>query len=299
MEFMREFPDDEACLNYLWRSRYAPDGEHAFCKRCEKVRSFKRYKGKRQRQVWTCTSCSLQVSPTAETIYAKSSTSLHLWFYAIFIMTSTRCGVSAKQLERELGVTYKTAWRMFNLIRNRLMEQDYNGPLGGEVEADETFVGGRLRHGDSVRLKREGKNTIGPSSKKREVVFAVTERGGRVVALHVASRYAMTLRKHLRANVKPYSSVYTDDYIGYKGIDRLYQHATVNHSASVYVDGHVHTQTVEGFFSTLKGGIRGVYHSVSPKWLQGYLNEYAWRYNHRSDTEAMFRLLLSRSAMPR
>src|SRR4051794_6022337 len=148
MEFMREFPDDEACLNHLWRSRYARDGEHAYCPRCATARTFRRYHGARQRQVWTCTSCSFQLSPTAGTIFHKSSTSLHLWFYAMWIMTSTRCGVSAKQLERELGVTYKTAWRMFNLIRNRLMAQDYQGPLSGEVEADETWVGGKLREGE-------------------------------------------------------------------------------------------------------------------------------------------------------
>ena len=124
MEFMREFPDDAACMEHLWRSRFAPDGEHAFCERCAKVRPFKRYGNKtRPRHVYTCTACSLQISPTAGTIFHKSSTSLHLWFYAIWLITSTRCGISAKQLERELGVTYKTAWRMFNLIRNRLIER--------------------------------------------------------------------------------------------------------------------------------------------------------------------------------
>ena len=119
MEFFREFPDDEACLTYLWRSKHAPDGEHAYCDRCGTVRSFHRYKTNPPTQTWTCTSCTKKISPTAGTIFHKSSTSLHLWFYAMWIMTSTRCGVSAKQLERELGVTYKTAWRMFNLIRNK------------------------------------------------------------------------------------------------------------------------------------------------------------------------------------
>ena len=157
MEFMREFPDDAACLEHLWRSRFAADGEHAHCPRCDKVRSFRRYhqpdKGKtRVRQVWTCTSCSLQLSPTAGTIFHKSSTSLHLWFYAIWLITSTRCGISAKQLERELGVTYKTAWRMFNLIRNKLMVQD-GDLLSGDVEADETLIGGKMRNPD--RRKRE------------------------------------------------------------------------------------------------------------------------------------------------
>ena len=124
VEFCRDFPHDEACLQWLWRQRYSQDGEHAFCERCEQERAFHRYTAKQQRQDWTCTACGLHVHPTAGTIFHKSSTSLHLWFYAMYLMTSTRCGISAKQLERELGVTYKTAWRMFNLIRNELMGQD-------------------------------------------------------------------------------------------------------------------------------------------------------------------------------
>jgi transposase len=125
MEFFREFPDDEACLQWLWRNKHSPDGEHAYCERCGTARTFHRYVTNPPTQTWTCTSCTKKISPTAGTIFHKSSTSLHLWFYAMWIMTSTRCGVSAKQLERELGVTYKTAWRMFNLIRNKLMDQDY------------------------------------------------------------------------------------------------------------------------------------------------------------------------------
>src|SRR2546429_8278901 len=131
MEFMREFPDDEACLAYLWKARYAPDGTHARCPRCEAKRAFRRYETGQQRQSWTCTACGHHLHPTAGTIFHKSSTSLHLWFYAMYIMASTRCGISAKQLERELGVRYKTAWRMFNKIRNYLMTDD-GGLLTGE-----------------------------------------------------------------------------------------------------------------------------------------------------------------------
>ena len=133
MEFVERFPDDESCLQYLWTTRYAPDGEHAACPKCGVERSFKRYETAQQRQSWTCTTCGTHLHPTAGTIFHKSSTSLHLWFYAMWLITSTRWGVSAKQLERELGVTYKTAWRMFNKIRNELMNQDGDGPLSGEV----------------------------------------------------------------------------------------------------------------------------------------------------------------------
>jgi len=297
MEFIREFPDDDTCLNWLWRKRYSPDGEHAYCPRCQTARTFRRYNGKRQRQVWTCTSCTQQLAPTAGTIFHKSSTSLHLWFYAMWIMTSTRCGVSAKQLERELGVTYKTAWRMFNLIRNRLMEQDYQGPLSGEVEADETWIGGKMREVEKRRARAEGKAERGQYVKHRETVFGMVERNGRVIALHVPSRYGYTIRTKIRDHVEVGCSLYTDDFRGYEGLERRYDHHTINHSLRIYARGDVHTQTVEGFFALLKNGIRGVYHQVSPKWLQGYVNEYVWRYNHRDDEAAQFKTLLLRATV--
>src|ERR1700730_17961138 len=145
MEFMVEFPDDEACLVWLWHNRFSPDGTTAECPKCDKAQSFARYSTSQQRQSWTCTACGHHIHPTAGTIFHKSSTSLHLWFYAMYLMTSTRCGISAKQLERELGVTYKTAWRMFHLIRNELMTQDDDDKLTKRVEMDETYVGGKPR----------------------------------------------------------------------------------------------------------------------------------------------------------
>lgn len=243
-EFMREYPDDRACLDWLWRARYAPDGHTAYCPECEKTRRFHRVK---DRPAYDCDTCAHHLHPTAGTIFHKSSTSLHLWFYAIWLITSTRCGVSAKQLERELGVTYKTAWRMFNLIRTELMTQD-DGSLRGDVEADETWVGGKMRATDSRRVEREGGSGYGPHVKKREVVFGMVERGGRVVALTVPSRYGYTLRKNLADTVVQGSTVYTDDYIGYSGIDRRYGHHRIHHTERVYVQGDVHTQTIEGFF---------------------------------------------------
>src|SRR5581483_8031005 len=131
VEFMADFPDDESCLVWLWEQRYNLGEDKAHCERCGEIRQFKRYTAKQQRQDWTCTACGLHVHPTAGTIFHKSSTSLQLWFYAMYLMTSTRCGISAKQLERELGVTYKTAWRMFHLMRNQLMTQD-DETLSGE-----------------------------------------------------------------------------------------------------------------------------------------------------------------------
>lgn len=137
MEFMREFPDDAACLDWLWRERYAPDGHTAHCPKCDRERRFHRVKS---RPSYSCDTCGKHLHPMSGTIYERSATSLHLWFYAQYLMTSTRCAVSAKHLERELGVGYKTAWRMANLIRNKLMSQDDEPPLSGDVEVDETFL---------------------------------------------------------------------------------------------------------------------------------------------------------------
>src|SRR5437870_3534151 len=143
MEFMRDFPDDATCLDWLWRNRCSKDGENAYCPKCKDSRRFVKYATDQRRQSWTCTTCGKHVHPTAGTIFHKSATSLQLWFYAMYLMTSTRCGISAKQLERELGVTYKTAWRMFTLIRNELMTQD-DDPLSGAVEMDEDRKSTRL-----------------------------------------------------------------------------------------------------------------------------------------------------------
>lgn len=296
MEFMAEFPDDAACLDWLWRNRFAPDGSEAHCPKCEAPKAFKRYETGQQRQSWTCTACGHHLHPTAGTIFHKSSTSLHLWFYAMYLMTSTRCGISAKQLERELGVTYKTAWRMAYLIRNKLMAQDA-GPLqGGEpVEMDETYVGGRRRprYTGEVRTGRPG-----PDDKEKTPVFGMVQRRGRVVALATPSVKSATLLPIVQERILPGTMIYSDEFRGYDPLTQMgYSHQRIRHSARVYVAGDVHTNTMEGFWSLVKRGIDGVYHSVSKKHLQGYLNEYVWRYNQRFEGRGRFQLLLLRSTL--
>jgi transposase-like protein len=295
MEFMREFPDDETCLRHIWRERFAPDGEHAYCDRCEADRVFKRYATAQKRPAWFCRACGFRIHPLKGTIFEGSSTSLQLWFYAIYLITSTRCGISAKHLERELGVTYKTAWRMFNKIRNQLMDERDGEQLSGEVEADETFVGGRIRESERRARIKAGLPPRGPATKPRPVVFGAVERGGRVrVTIIGKSRSAVNASRALREFVLPDAMVFTDDWAGYDPLHRLgyRRHRRINHSARVYVDGDCHTQTIEGFFGLFKTGVRGAHHSVSYKWLQGYLNEWAWRYNRRESATPMFRDLL-------
>jgi len=273
MEFMHQFPDDETCLQWLWRRLDSTDGEHTHCPKCGETRKFHRVAS---RPSYSCDVCGHHIHPTAGTIFHKSSTSLHLWFYAIFLMSSTRCGISAKQLERELGVTYKTAWRMFHLIRNMLMEQD-DEPLSGDIEMDETYVGGYR------------KSAKGRKPAPKSTVFGMVERRGRVSAHVVADASMPSLYPYIGKTIANGSRVFTDEHQTYMNMPKArFAHEAVNHRSGVFVDGDVHTQTIDNFWSLVKNGITGVYHNVSPQHLQGYLNEYVYRYNHRDDLTPMF-----------
>ncbi len=303
MEFMREFPNDAACLDYLWRTRYAEDGEHAECPKCQEVRSFKRYETKQQRQSWTCTACGRHIHPTAGTIFHKSSTSLHLWFYAIYLVSSSKCGIAAKQLERELGVNYKTALRMLHKIRAELMEQDYQGPLSGEVEVDSAYVGGQLHMGEKKRLWATGEWNHGAATKDRAMIFAAVERKGKLRASVVGTSRTQLdasarIKEDLHEFVLPGSLVFSDDWGGYNAIEKAgrYTFRRIRHTQRIYVEGTTHTNTVEGFFGHFKTDLRGTHHSVSKRWLPGYLNEWVWKWNHRDDDRAMFRSLLDNVA---
>jgi transposase-like protein len=293
-EFLREFPDDETCLEYLWRERHSDDGEHAYCPKCEQERSFKRYATKQQRQSWTCTGCGHHIHPTAGTIFAKSSRPLTDWFYVMYLVSSSRCGIAAKQVERELGCNYKTAWRMLNRVRNELMGQDGEPPLSGEVEADESFFGGKLRESERSKLRAQGIGNRGPATKPRPVIFGAVERGGRIKAGVVGQkRRGREVRAMLHEFVLPSSIVFTDEWSGYDPIRKTYKvHRRIRHKQRIYVSGDVHTQTIEGFFGHFKTDVRGTHHSISAKWLGSYLNEWVWKWNRRKDDVAMFRQLL-------
>jgi len=289
MEFAREFPDDAACLEHLWRSRFSADGSHADCPKCKRERKFHRVAS---RPSWSCDTCGHHIHPTAGTIFHKSATSLQLWFYVMYVMTSTRCGVSAKAIEREIGVGYKTAWRMCNLIRTHLMEQDDTYQLTGEVEADESAYGGKPRASATRGMTMPQAQTYAKSRKAG--IMAMVERGGKVRAYAQPRAGAL---ESVSRHVDTAAVVYTDEWAGYRKLkDTHPNHLTIRHADRVYASGDVHTQTIEGFFGNVKNGIAGNYHGVSVKWLQSYLNEYAWRYNHRSDERAMFVELVRRSA---
>ncbi len=295
MEFMKEFPDDDACLEFLWRNRYSQDGIHAQCPKCKTEREFKRYEHSQQRQAWTCQACGKHIAPTAGTIFHKSSTSLHLWFYAMYLMASTRCGISAKQLERELGVTYKTAWRIAHQIRHELMAEEFETfDTGAPIEIDEAYIGGRRRgRKGSVAGRPSGETHYAP-------VFGMLQRGGKVVVTTVENAKRVSLQPHILERILPASTVYTDEWRAYDFLGKAgYNHTRVNHTEKVYVSGDCHTNTIEGFWSLTKRGIGGVYHSVSKKHLQDYQSEYAWRYNRRNEKTLHFEALLLRATLPR
>ena len=274
-DFERQFPTDDACLEFLEKSRW-PKG--IFCGKCQRVTTHYRIAG---RKVYSCEFCGSHVSPTAGTIFHKSDTPLRFWFHAIFLMSSTKTGISAKQLQRELGVTYKTAWRMFKQIR-KLMAEGVN-PLTGQVEVDETYIGG----------KRAGKRGRGASGKS--IVLGMVERNGNAVARVVPNVKARTLLPMIEQRVAKENKtiVFTDELPSYNHVERLgYAHEIVQHAAKQYVCGVAHVNTVESLWSTIKRGIDGVNHSVSPLYLQSYLDSYVYRYNHRKDEQAMFLSLL-------
>jgi transposase-like protein len=210
MEFMQAFPDDAACLDRLWRDRFAPDGHHARCPRCERERKFHRTK---TRAAYTCDTCGLHVHPQKGTIFERSSTSLHLWFYAMYLMASSRCGISAKQMERELGVTYKQAHKMMKRIRT-LMGDD-GTPLSGDVEIDETSWGGKPRkpHGTErhLALTPEQRRAAAAFREAKPTVLGMVERQGRVRARVIASRHGAPLSGAVLANVNPDSIIFTDE----------------------------------------------------------------------------------------
>ena len=278
-DFEREFPNDDVCLEWLKNYLY-PDG--ILCKICERVTPHHKVKS---RKSYSCDYCGHHVHPTADTIYHKSSTPLRQWFLAIYIMASTRCGISAKQLERELGVTYKTAWRMFKQIRSMLADEN-SAPLSGRVEVDETYVGGRPRYNSP-------KNKRGRGAKSKTPVVGAVERGGRVKTQVIEKAEGKVLMPFIRENIKEESHVYTDEWQAYWAVHyNNYTHHSIPHAKKVWAKGHIHTNTVEGFWMLVKSGIRGVYHGVGKHYLQTYLNEYSFRYNRRHDETPMFRSFL-------
>ena len=267
-DFNKQFKNDAACLEFIYQQRY-PEG--AICQTCGKKDHFHPVEGRRS---YVCM-CGTQIYPTVGTIFHKSPTSLKTWFFAMFLMTCSKNGVSAKELERQLGVTYKCAWRMAHQIRQLLKEERIE--LRGTVETDETWVGGRR-----IGAGRGSKIDKTP-------VAGMLERGGSIVAKVVEGVGTKDLLPNIEKHVMPQSLIISDELNVYRRLKHLdFKHEVVCHRKSEYVRGIFHTNSIEGFWSQLKRSINGTFHHVSRKHLQKYVSEFSYRYNRRKSETPMF-----------
>ncbi len=282
-DFDRDFPTDDACLEWLKNARW-PEGIH--CDKCGKITKHYRITG---RPVYSCEFCGSHVYPMAGTIFEDTKFDhLRLWFKAVAYMSVTRCGISSRQLSRDIGVTVKTGYRMWKQIRSVLNEEIK--PLSNEVEMDETYIGGTAGNMHSAKRKKlSGRGTSG-----KIPVWGAVERKGNVIAATVPNVDGVTLLPHIREHVIPTTTVCTDEAGGYYHLkDNGYDHKVIRHNERVYVIGNVHTNTIEGFWSQLKRSIDGTYHHVTAEHLQEYIDEYSFRYNHRKDEKPMFISMLN------
>ncbi len=280
-QFQDRFPTEESCLDHLFQVRYGSDFE---CPKCDRPAKYSRVKARRAYQ---CNWCAHQLYPTAGTPFDRTRTSLRDWFYVMFLFTTTRNGVAAKRVERELGVTYKTAWRICHEIRKYMASLDSDDPLGGPgciVQVDETHIGGYIS-------AREGK----PLSNKT-TVLGMLENGGELITRVVPDTKRGALLPHITAHILPGTDIHTDEKRSYNPLPlRGYRHQTVNHKAGEYVSATGCTvNAIEGFWSQLKRGINGTHIHVSGKHLPKYLGEFEYRWNMRQVPHLMLdRMLFS------
>jgi transposase-like protein len=290
-DFNKEFPNDDACLEYVKENRFP--GGITECDKCGVERKHHRVGN---RTAYACDYCGNHIYPLAGTIFQKTTTPLKVWFYAMYLMGSTRCGISAKQIQRETGVTYKTAWRIFKQVRSLLSDGDDMRLEGPTVEIDEMYYGGVQKFGRGRKLRGDT-NKI--------PVVAIVQRHGKVMARVMPEVNQETMGAFIEKHVTPGSTVYTDEHGIYRRVGFLrdkngkhlaYRHRTIRHKGGVYVRGDIHTNSVEGLWSLIKRGISGVYHQVSPEYLQTYLNEFCFRYNRRFDGNLQFKSIVKRAS---
>lgn len=278
-QFNLQYPDDSACLQEIFKQRY--DGIDK-CPACGKPFSFYRVKG---RKCFACAYCGHQLHPLADTIFHKSSTSLRNWFYVIFLFSASKNGVSAKELERQLGVTYKTAWRMAKQIRVLFIET-CKSQLNGVIEIDETFIGGKERnkHADKRTLGTQGRNT-----KTKSAVLGVLQRQGAVRAKVINKVNHSNVMPFIRSNIDILAKIKTDEAHTYANLPKYgFNHSAIQHNRGIYKRGTTHTNTIEGFWSQLKRSINGT----------TYVNEFAYRYNRRNQVNPLFLPLCEQAAQP-
>lgn len=267
------FHNEAAAERHIELSRW-PDDEPV-CPHCGSTH-VTRMGGKTQAGMFLCNDCRDKFTVRTGTVMERSHVPLHKWLLATHLLASSKKGISASQIARNIGVTYKTAWFLCHRIREAMNQP--SGPLGGDpkrvVEADETFVGGKTRNRKSKKVA------------DKKIVVTLVERGGHARSFHVANIHAATLRPLLFQNADRLSTLMTDEMIGYKKVgEQFWQHQTVNHSALEYARGNWHTNTAENFFSIFKRGVIGTYHHLSAAHMHRYCAEFDFRYNTRQMTD--------------
>jgi len=282
------FPSNDDCIAHIEKVRW---GNNPYCPYCKSFKVTQMAKQKRHH----CNNCNTSFSVTVGTIFHHTHLPLQKWFLGIVIILNAKKGLSARQLGRDLNINKDTAWRMAMKIRNAMTQQEQRTLLTGIVEADETFIGGKPRKGGPKGGNGKEKLKRGRGTKKTPVVGLV-ERGGKVKAKAFRNKpltvknLSMLVRENVDIND---ATLFTDQYKGYLGIKRMMAHKTIDHSVW-YVDGEVHTNTIESFWALLKRGIIGQYHKVSLRYLPKYIDEFCYRWNHRED-DCLFTSTLKRA----
>lgn len=290
-EFRAQYPNDDVCLDKIFQLRYTI---MPCCPRCSQQTTFKRITGRR---CYQCSDkdCQYQLYPTAGTVFEKTRTSLSSMFYIIYLMTSTRNGVAAKEIERQLGVTYKCAWRLGHRIRQLMKLGDQM--LSGIVEVDETWIGGAGKNKHKIQRQRFNYNAKGLKSPNKIGVFAMLERNGVVVSKVIEEATGAVIRPILASNIVEGTKVVTDSHNAYNGLKLYFNHTVVDHKNDEFVKGSKHTNTIEGCFSHLKRMLGGTHIKVSRKHLQKYADEHCFRYTYRHHGQQMFNLIINRIAI--
>jgi transposase-like protein len=285
-QFQQEFQNDAACLKRIMEIQYGGEAPH--CPICNKRTQFHPM---HERRAYACQECGHHIYPCAGTIFHKSSTKLTVWFFAMYLMTSTRHGVAAKEIERQTGVTYKCAWRICHELRKLMASADYRGPLGGDgkhVEIDETLVGGAVR----------GKGQ-GPHAELKTIVFGMVERDGKIRTGTIPDQTGYTIEPIILENVIPGTIISTDMHGAYKNLDRAFNHGAVDHKADEWVRDIHHTNTIEGHWSHFKRAVKGTHVHISKKHAWKYIAEFNYRRNYRHSHSLMFNLLVHSFSLPR
>lgn len=273
-ELLDYFNTEEKCIDYLAKVKWNGGVECPYCA------NDKAYRLTTGRKNWKCSKCRKQFSVRVGTMFEDSRISLRKWFVAIYLIAAHKKGISSHQLAKDIKVTQKTAWFMLSRIRTSF--EPTKEVFTNTVEIDESWYGGLEKN---KHMNKRTKGTQGRSAKTKTPILGILERDGKVYALPVADTKAKTIIPIIKEKIVKGGTVYTDEWKSYRTLATDYDHQFIKHSAHQYVDGAIHTNNIENFWSLLKRGINGIYHHVSDKHLAKYVNEYTFRYNNRKMTD--------------